>query len=134
MTGEPIIVRQFTDLEHARLTHAGIDLVLNTLAAADDGGYGIVVWTEDWIAREKSLEPLEGTRTLFGIHDILTTSEKAWCVTQDPHTNDDPSDGVWLPKSCSEIYKADPLGVDPSTNLQSGLEEFGRQGQEEFAP
>jgi len=109
-------VRAYSDLEGARISSAGKDLVL---AALED--HGAVVWLEDWLRSEKPLDTLGGTRSLYGC-SLQHETDAAWCVEQDE------GDEVWVPKSSAELYQRheDGLATD-SGSPQKFLREYATE-------
>ena len=109
-------VSKYDDLAGAKLASAGKDRVL---AALETGEWAAVLWLEDWLRDEKPLGTLEGARGLYGVHTVEASTDKAWHIKQRPD-----GDGVWVPKSCAEMYRAHEDGLDRSSSPQAGLEDF----------
>ena len=120
-------IQSYDDLRGDQILHSrGKDAVLDELKNGADA----VLWLDDWLVDEKSLEPIArnvaGLTQLFIVRKIAET-EKAWLVTQstegDPDADEPGTD--WVPRSAARLYvrTGDPGDVEDSTP-QYGLDKW----------
>lgn len=128
-----IRVSSFEDVRDDEVLHSRArDAVIRELA----DGAEAVLYLEQWLIDQKSLDPIEDLGFLFSGRVISQTDKAYLFATADPDDLDEQRDGAgldvtregadWVPKSQSRVYRP-PTGddVDDATP-QVGLDEFAR--------